>query len=67
MHHPSVFKSFFLGGFECSNHRRSDGRRLDLLAAIGASDTMPRGDTRIARLSARLRLRVVDTPVIGLV
>ena len=33
MHHPSVFKSFFLGGFECSNHRRSDGRRLDLLAA----------------------------------
>ena len=40
---------------------------LDLLAAIGASDTMPRGDTRIARLSARLRLRVVDTPVIGLV
>ena len=40
---------------------------LDLLAAIGASDTMPRGDTRIARLSARLRLRVVDTPVVGLV
>lgn len=40
---------------------------LDLLAAIGASDTMPRGETRIARLSARLRLRVVDTPVIGLV
>ncbi|RYM10677.1 ATP-binding protein [Sphingobium cupriresistens] len=39
---------------------------LDLLAAIGASDTMPRGDTRIARLSARLRLRVVDTPVVGL-
>ena len=35
MHHPSVFKSFFLGGFECSNHRRSDGRRLDLLAATG--------------------------------
>ncbi|MFZ2995192.1 ATP-binding protein [Sphingobium sp.] len=40
---------------------------LDLLAAIGASDTMPRGNTRIARLSARLRLRVVDTPVVGLV
>jgi len=28
----SKFGSFFLGGFECSSHRRSDGRRLDLLA-----------------------------------
>lgn len=35
MHHPSLFNSFFLGGFECSTHRRADGRRLDLLAATG--------------------------------
>merc|ERR1712015_178392 len=35
MHQPSLFQSFFLGGFECSSHRRSDGRRLDLLAATG--------------------------------
>jgi hypothetical protein len=28
-----VFSSFFLGGFECSSHRRADGRRLDLLAS----------------------------------
>ena len=35
MHHPSLFKSFFLGGFECSTHRRGDGQRLDLLAATG--------------------------------
>jgi hypothetical protein len=27
---------------------------------------MPRGDDRIARLSARLRLRVSDTTVVGL-
>jgi hypothetical protein len=27
------FHSFFLGGFECSTHRRQDGHRLDLLAA----------------------------------
>src|SRR5918998_3904265 len=27
------FRSFFLGGFESSSHRRRDGRRLDLLAA----------------------------------
>ncbi|MFC3026070.1 beta-glucosidase [Roseomonas sp. CGMCC 1.13459] len=29
----SLFPSFFLGGFECSTHRRSDGRRLDLVAS----------------------------------
>ena len=28
-------KSFWIGGFECSSHRRKDGRRLDLLAATG--------------------------------
>ncbi|HEY8565584.1 MAG TPA: beta-glucosidase [Beijerinckiaceae bacterium] len=31
----SPFGSFFLGGFECSSHRRNDGRRLDLLAMTG--------------------------------
>lgn len=35
MHRPSLFESFFVGGFECSNHRRSDGQRLDLLATTG--------------------------------
>ena len=28
-----LFQSFFVGGFECSSHRRRDGRRLDLLAS----------------------------------
>ncbi|WP_245615369.1 beta-glucosidase [Muricoccus aerilatus] len=32
---PRLFQSFFLGGFECSSHRRADGRRLDLIAATG--------------------------------
>ncbi len=39
---------------------------LDLLASAGAVDTMPRGEARIARLSARLRLRTSDTSVVGL-
>ena len=30
-----IFQSYFLGGFECSTHRRHDGRRLDLIAATG--------------------------------
>jgi hypothetical protein len=29
----AVFRSFFLGGFECSSHRRRDGCRLDLVAS----------------------------------
>ena len=28
----SLFKSFFIGGFECSSQRRWDGHRLDVLA-----------------------------------
>lgn len=35
MYQASLFKSFFLGGFECSNHRRSDGRRLDMIDVTG--------------------------------
>ncbi|MDQ2104878.1 beta-glucosidase [Azospirillum isscasi] len=35
MHTPTLFDGFFLGGFECSTHRRHDGRRLDLIAATG--------------------------------
>jgi hypothetical protein len=27
------FRSWFMGGFECSTHRRADGRRLDIIAA----------------------------------
>lgn len=28
---PSLFQSFFMGGFECASFRHNDGRRLDLL------------------------------------
>ena len=30
---PAIFRSFFLGGFECSTHRLASGRRLDLIQA----------------------------------
>ena len=30
-----TFDSFFMGGFECSSHRRRDGVRLDLIRATG--------------------------------
>jgi Beta-galactosidase len=28
---PNLFSSYFLGGLECSTHRRHDGQRLDLI------------------------------------
>lgn len=30
-----ILKSFWIAGFECSCHRRRDGRRLDVIAATG--------------------------------
>jgi hypothetical protein len=31
--HAGVFRSFFMGGFECSTHRLRSGRRLDVIGA----------------------------------
>ena len=42
----SLFKSFFLGGFECSTHKRGDGIRLDLIALSG-HDIQAEGDYRV--------------------
>lgn len=33
MQQDPEFQSFFMGGFECSSHRRPNGQRLDLIAA----------------------------------
>lgn len=41
-------------------------RALDLLGSLGAVDTMPRGEQRIARLSAKLRQRASDVQIVGL-
>lgn len=32
---PTVFQSFWQGGFECSTHRRQDGHRIDVHATTG--------------------------------
>lgn len=39
---------------------------LDVLAALSAVDTMPRGDGRIARLAARLRQRMSEMSTVSL-
>jgi polysaccharide biosynthesis protein PelF len=46
MSQSSLFKSFFLGGFECSTHRRKDNRRLDVISAV-RHDTMAEVDYRM--------------------
>ena len=46
--------------------RQAVDAALDILAALAAIDTMPRGEDRMARLHARLRARVSDVPVVGL-
>ncbi|MCH4554208.1 hypothetical protein, partial [Aestuariibaculum lutulentum] len=46
--------------------RQAVDAALDILAALAAVDTMPRGEDRMARLHARLRARVSDVPVVGL-
>jgi hypothetical protein len=43
-------KSFWLGGFECSCHRRRDRRRLDLLAATGHDRFAARDYARLSSL-----------------
>jgi beta-glucosidase/6-phospho-beta-glucosidase/beta-galactosidase len=43
-----VFESFFMGGFECSSHRRSDGVRLDLLEAT-KHDRLSEDDYRLLK------------------
>ena len=55
---------------DLASHLALDGAEidhgLDLLSALGAVDTMPRGTDRLARLAARLRLRATAVPVVGL-
>ncbi|WP_345463323.1 beta-glucosidase [Deinococcus carri] len=57
---PSPFRSFFLGGFECSSHRRPSGRRVDVIDATGHDRFAAQDYARLAAeglLAARDGLR----------
>jgi hypothetical protein len=61
-----LFNSFFLAGFECSSHRRRDGRRLDLLAATGhdrhaAEDYRALAQQHISAARDGLRWHLIET------
>jgi beta-glucosidase/6-phospho-beta-glucosidase/beta-galactosidase len=62
---PTLFNSFFLGGFECSSHRRQDGRRLDLLAStkhdcLVANDYRQLGQYGIRAVRDGIRWHLVE-------
>jgi beta-glucosidase/6-phospho-beta-glucosidase/beta-galactosidase len=43
----TLFRSFFMGGFECSTHRDNLGRRLDLIASTRHDELAERDYTRL--------------------
>ena len=51
-----TFDSFFMGGFECSSHRRRDGVRLDLIKATSHDKHVLR-DYRLCRQHGFLTIR----------
>src|ERR1051325_1130907 len=48
------FRSFFMGGFECSTHRLRSGRRLDLIATTGHDRFAKLDYQRLHRLDLRV-------------
>ena len=47
------FKSFWMGGFECSTHCRRDGRRLDVIDATEHDRFAHQDYARLRRLGLR--------------
>ncbi len=48
-----MLRSFWMVGFECSCHRRSDGHRLDLIAATGHDRFAAEDYARVRRMGIR--------------
>jgi beta-glucosidase/6-phospho-beta-glucosidase/beta-galactosidase len=65
-HRHRAFASFFMGGFECSTHRRTDGERLDLIR-MTEHDRLARDDyERLGTVGIRtvrdgLRWHLIET------
>jgi hypothetical protein len=61
-----LFQSSLMGGFECSSHRRRDGRRLDLLASTRHAEHAAADYAALARHGIRtvrdgLRWHLIET------
>jgi hypothetical protein len=53
MPNAPLFRSFFMGGFECSTHRRPDGVRLDLVRSTRHAELAPEDYRACAALGLR--------------
>lgn len=53
MHGHCGFHSFFLGGFECSAHRRRSGERLDLIASTAHDRYVEQDYKRLSSMGLR--------------
>lgn len=67
MYQSDTLQSFFLGGFECSAHRRADHRRLDLLDSTGhaqwvASDYAQLRSHGIRTMRDGIRWHLIEQP-----
>ena len=61
-----TFRSFFMGGFECSTHRLRSGRRLDVIAATAHDRFAAQDYRRLAELGIRtardgIRWHLIET------
>ena len=61
-----LFQSWFIGGFECSTHRRRDGQRLDLIASTrhdvnAAADYRMLADLGIRTVRDGVRWHLIET------
>ncbi|WP_235514393.1 acyl-CoA dehydrogenase family protein [Deinococcus sp. Leaf326] len=50
---PPTFRSFFMGGFECSTQRRPSGRRIDVIDATGHDRFAAQDYARLAAAGLR--------------
>ena len=62
----TAFRSFFMGGFECSTHRLPSGRRLDVIGATGHDRFARRDYERLAEHGIRtardgIRWHLIET------
>lgn len=63
---PGTFDSFLLAGYECSSHRRNDGRRLDLSGSTGHARWIDSDYRQLAGMGIRtvrdgLRWHLIET------
>jgi hypothetical protein len=64
MPYDTLFQSFFMGGFESSNHRLRAGQRLDMIAATGHDRFAVQDYARLRRVGIAVARDAIRWPMI---